>query len=124
MKESEVWQIVKAGLEGQQVLCQRIESATTNSGIFDVNCTWAGIEFWLELKAESRPLRPAQKAWGVEKARVGARVSILNMDDSEFVQLWSVYTGIIKGQYPAVADKIFNVKLGWFQVRQYLTMHP
>jgi hypothetical protein len=127
---ADVWPIVKAGLEGQQVLCQRIESEATNSGIFDVNCTWAGIEFWLELKAEMRELRPAQKAWAIQKSKAGAKLTILdisrevNTHPGEEMHLYSVHTGIILGRYPMVPDRTLKPPYDWHGIRQYLTMHP
>lgn len=135
MKEIEdVWPIVRSGLESEGVFCQRIESAVTDSGIFDVNCTWGGVEFWLELKAEMRELRPAQKAWAIRKAKAGGKVTILNMsrDSKNFIlagsmaelHLYSVNTGVIQGKYPHTPDVMFRPPYPWKKIRQYLTTSP
>lgn len=73
MREKDIW--VNIHSHWPQVHAIRLENSAS-FGDPDVNACYDGVDFWLELKIESRRsfvIRPTQLAWIAKRLKAGAR---------------------------------------------------
>lgn len=88
MKESRLWQWLKQGGKSyrERLHLGRVENSA-GEGMADVEGCLDGVQFWIELKCEARPVqpgtkirprfRPAQGPWHRRRRRAGGRTFVL-----------------------------------------------
>jgi hypothetical protein len=114
MLESELWSLIKRGLDKNPLIHScRVES-TVGTGMSDVNTCRAGVERWIELKVSHGNwlhFRNSQRGWIARRTAAGGVVLVLARHiDSLF--LWNAPDLLTPDMVESVDDKSFKVSLG------------